>query len=105
LGETFDTVIDSGLLHILSEADRARLVAGLHAVLRPGGYLHLLAFNEHATWPGPRRLTQTEILTTFEQGWEVEAISTLPLRSGRRVIGLQLSCPVTPPDRPRHIGA
>jgi SAM-dependent methyltransferase len=76
LEETFDTVIDSGLLHILSDTDRARLVAGLHAVLRPGGYLHLLAFNEHATWPGPRRLTQAEIRTTFEQGWEVEAISS-----------------------------
>jgi SAM-dependent methyltransferase len=75
LEETFDTVIDSGLLHILSDADRARLAAGLHAVLRPGGYLHLLAFNEHATWPGPRRLTQADIRTTFEQGWEVEAIS------------------------------
>src|ERR1700724_1732818 len=76
LEENFDTVIDSGLLHILSDADRARLVAGLYAVLRPGGYLHLLAFNEHATWPGPRRLTQTEIRTTFKQGWEVEAIGT-----------------------------
>lgn len=38
--------------------------------------LHLLAFNEHATWRGPRRLTQAEIRTTFEQGWKVEAIST-----------------------------
>jgi len=75
LEETFDTVVDSGLLHILSDADRARLVAGVHAVLRPGGYLHLLAFNEHATWPGPRRLTQAEIRATFELGWEVEAIS------------------------------
>ena len=75
LEETFDTVIDSGLLHILSDADRARLVAGVHAVLRPGGYLHLLAFSEYATWPGPRRLTQAEIRTTFELGWEVEAIS------------------------------
>jgi SAM-dependent methyltransferase len=75
LEETFDTVIDSGLLHILSDADRARLVAGVHAVLRPDGYLHLLAFNEHATWPGPRRLTQAEIRTTFELGWEVEAIN------------------------------
>ncbi len=72
--ETFDTVIDSGLLHILSDADRARLVIGFHAVLRPGGYLHLLAFNEHATWPGPRRLNQVEIRNTFEQGWEVESI-------------------------------
>lgn len=75
LQETFDTVIDSGLLHVLSDADRARLVAGLHAVLRPGGHLHLLAFNEHATWPGPRRLTQADIRATFAQGWEVEEIS------------------------------
>jgi SAM-dependent methyltransferase len=73
--ENFDTVIDSGLLHILSDADRARLVASLHAVLRPGGYLHLLAFNEYATLPGPRRLTQAEIRTAFAQGWEVETIS------------------------------
>jgi 2-polyprenyl-3-methyl-5-hydroxy-6-metoxy-1,4-benzoquinol methylase len=76
LEETFDTVIDSGLLHILSNADRARVVAGLHAVLRPAGYLHVLTFNEHATWPGPRRLTQAEIRTAFGQGWKVEAIST-----------------------------
>jgi SAM-dependent methyltransferase len=74
LEETFDTAIDSGLLHVLSDADRARFVVGLHTILRPGGYLHLLAFNEHATWPGPRRLTQVEIRTTFAQGWEVEAI-------------------------------
>ena len=51
-------------------------MTGFQAVLRPGGYLHLLAFNEHATWPGPRRLTQAEIRTTFEQGWEVAAISS-----------------------------
>ena len=74
LEETFDTVIDSGLLHVLSDADRARFVVVLHTILRPGGYLHLLAFNEHATLPGPRRLTQAEIRTTFAQGWEVEAI-------------------------------
>jgi 2-polyprenyl-3-methyl-5-hydroxy-6-metoxy-1,4-benzoquinol methylase len=74
LQETFDTVIDCGLLHILSDADRARLVAGLRAALRPGGYLHLLAFNEHATWPGPRRVTQAEICSIFAQGWDVESI-------------------------------
>jgi SAM-dependent methyltransferase len=73
--ETFDTVIDSGLLHVFSDADRARLVAGLHAVLRPLGSLHLLTFNEHASLPGPRRLTQAEIRRTFAPGWEVEEIS------------------------------
>jgi ubiquinone/menaquinone biosynthesis C-methylase UbiE len=74
LHETFDTAIDSGLLHILSDVDRVRFASGLHAVLRPGGHLHVLAFNEHATWPGPRRLTQAEIRTIFGQGWAVESI-------------------------------
>lgn len=74
LAERFETAIDSGLLHVFSDEDRQRLIAGLHAVLLPGGYYHLLCFSEHATLPGPRRLTQAEIRASFEAGWEVEAI-------------------------------
>jgi ubiquinone/menaquinone biosynthesis C-methylase UbiE len=74
LAERFETAIDSGLLHVFSDEDRARLIAGLHAVLVPGGSYHLLCFSEHATLPGPRRLTQAEIRASFERGWEVEAI-------------------------------
>ena len=74
LAERFDTAIDSGLLHVFSDEDRQRLIAGLHAVLVPGALYHLLCFSEHATLPGPRRLTQAEIRATFERGWEVEAI-------------------------------
>jgi SAM-dependent methyltransferase len=74
LGEQFDTAVDSGLLHVFSNQDRARLVAGLHAVLVPGGSYHLLCFSEHARLPGPRRLTQAEIRASFGQGWDVEAI-------------------------------
>ena len=75
LGETFDTAIDVLLLHVLSDGDRAKLVAGLQRVLRPGGRYHLLCFNEH-TPPGlpPRRLTQDEIRATFAAGWRVESI-------------------------------
>jgi SAM-dependent methyltransferase len=61
LGESFDTVIDSGLLHSFSDEDRSRLVSEIHTVLRPGGYYLLLCFSEHATLPGPRRLTQDDI--------------------------------------------
>src|SRR5919206_320298 len=74
LTERFDTAIDSGLLHVFSDEDRARLIGGLHAVLVPGGSYHLLCFNEYARLPGPRRLSQADIRASFAQGWVVETI-------------------------------
>ena len=75
LNRRFDTVIDCGLFHGLSDAQRPVFVAGLAAVLNPGGYYHLLCFSEAESRPGgPRRLTQDEIRTTFSSGWTVEQI-------------------------------
>jgi len=74
LGRQFDTVIDCGLLHVLSDRDRARLVASVAAVLRTGGRYFVLCFSEHATIPGPRRLTADEIRAAFTDGWRVESI-------------------------------
>jgi SAM-dependent methyltransferase len=74
LTERFDTAVDSGLLHVFSDEDRARLIGGLHAVLVPGGSYHLLCFSEHATLPGPRRLSQADIRASFARGWVVETI-------------------------------
>src|SRR6201998_2952080 len=37
LGLTFDTVIDSRVFHVFGDGERARYVASLAAVLRPGG--------------------------------------------------------------------
>jgi SAM-dependent methyltransferase len=37
LGEQFDTVLDSGLFHVLEDGDRAVFVAGLRGVFGPGG--------------------------------------------------------------------
>ena len=47
LGRTFATVIDSGVFHIFDDADRARYVDSLAAVLEPGGVVYVLAFSEH----------------------------------------------------------
>lgn len=74
LGETFDTVTDSGLLHVLSDHDMQQVIRGLHAVLRPSGHYWLLCFSEHATGPGPRRLTKQHISTLFSGGWEIKDI-------------------------------
>ena len=50
------------------------LIRGVHAVLRPAGLYWLMCFSEHATFPGPRRLTQQQITTLFKDGWQIRSI-------------------------------
>jgi len=61
------------MFHVLDDHDRARYVRSLASVLEPGGTLHLLCFSEHSD-VGPRQVTQAEVFTAFEDGWEVEEI-------------------------------
>ncbi|MCC6484983.1 MAG: class I SAM-dependent methyltransferase [Armatimonadetes bacterium] len=75
LGRTFDTVVDCGLFHSFDDNDRIRYVRSLAAVLRPGGVYHMMCFSELETRDGgPRRVTQSEIRSAFQDGWEVESI-------------------------------
>ena len=74
LDETFDAITDSGCLHTLSDEAMRAAVDGAHTVLRPGGIYWLKCFNEHATGPGPRRVTQEQITELFADGWEVVSI-------------------------------
>lgn len=74
LGETFDNVTDSGLLHVLSDQQMQQVIAAIHTVLRPSGRYWLLCFSEHATVPGPRRLTKQRIATLFRDGWQIRSI-------------------------------
>jgi ubiquinone/menaquinone biosynthesis C-methylase UbiE len=76
LGRTFDYVVDSGLFHVFSDADRARYVQSLARVLRAGGTIHLMCFSEHVPVDvGPRRVTQAEIRGAFADGWIVREIT------------------------------
>lgn len=71
----FDSVIDSGLFHVFADEDRARYVAGLARVSRPGGRLFLLCFSdEEPGTQGPRGVTQQEIRDSFADGWAVEEV-------------------------------
>ena len=73
--ERFDNVIDSGLFHVFSDADRRRYVAGLAAVLKPSGRLFFLCFSdEEPGTQGPRRVSRKEIEVAFADGWAVESI-------------------------------
>ena len=86
----FETIIDSGLFHVMSKsADRWRYARALHRVSRPGAVLHLLAFKERGplwlgrlgTWLrfcisgfGTHGVTEEEIKVAFADGWTIESI-------------------------------
>jgi cyclopropane fatty-acyl-phospholipid synthase-like methyltransferase len=73
--ERFDNVIDSGLFHVFSDADRRRYVEGLATVLRPGGRLFLLCFSDDEPGTqGPRRVSKKELHAAFAEGWGIESI-------------------------------
>ena len=71
----FDTVIDSGLFHVFSDDERPRFRASLGRVLRSGGTYFLMCFSDQQPghW-GPRRVTQAEIRSVFDDGWRVNDI-------------------------------
>lgn len=75
LGRSFDTVLDCGLFHVLSDVDRAAFVRSLHSCLLVGGRYFMLCFSdlEPGDW-GPRRIRQDEIRQAFADGWQVESI-------------------------------
>lgn len=76
LAETFDVVVDCGVFHVFDDTARARYVAGLGAVLRPEGHLHLMCFSDRqpGDW-GPRRVTERELRDAFGAGWRIESLS------------------------------
>jgi SAM-dependent methyltransferase len=76
LGAAFDTVIDSGLFHVFDDEARARYVASLASVTRPGGHCHLMCFSDRQPGDiGPRRVRQDELRTAFHDGWTITSIT------------------------------
>jgi cyclopropane fatty-acyl-phospholipid synthase-like methyltransferase len=72
---TFDTVLDCGLFHVLSDPDRSTFAASLRGCTAAGARYHMLCFSdlEPGDW-GPRRIRQEEIRRCFTEGWQVETI-------------------------------
>lgn len=72
----FRTVIDAGVFHVFSDADRALYVEALAGVVAPGGVYVMLVFSEHTPGDvGPRRVTRDEIRAAFREGWTIEDIA------------------------------
>jgi SAM-dependent methyltransferase len=76
LDEAFNTILDSGLFHVFDDTARLRYVTALHAVLRPGGHLHLMCFSDRqpGDW-GPRRVTEGELRGAFASGWRIDSLA------------------------------
>ena len=88
IGRTFDTVIDSGLFHTLSDNERLLFVGNLHKVLVPGGSYFMLAFSDlEPAGYGPRRITKQEIHDLFSDGWRVNGIQAAVFESRTRKEG------------------
>lgn len=74
--ERFDNVVDSGLMHVFSDEDRARYLAGVHHVLRPGGRFHLQCFSDATPGEaGPRRVRKAELEDAFARDWALESVT------------------------------
>lgn len=70
LGLTFDSVVDSGLLHAMTDAEQRRYLEQVRSVLRPGGSVHVLCFSEHQPGDtGPRRVKRSELEALLAHGW------------------------------------
>lgn len=88
LARTFETVIDCGFFHVLSDADRIRFQTELAAVLQPGGQYFMLCFSDQQPGDfGPRRISQAEIRDTFATGWQIESITPARFVSNTLVDG------------------
>lgn len=76
LNRKFDTVLDCGLFHTFSDPERELYAQQLATILAPGGVLHILCFSdwEDASWGGPRRVSQAELIDTFRDGWRFDDI-------------------------------
>ncbi len=76
LGQTFDTVVDSGVFHVFDDGDRVRYVASLASVMRPGATCYLMCFSDRQPGDaGPRRVSQDELTAAFRDGWAIDSIS------------------------------
>lgn len=88
IGRTFDTVIDSGLFHTLSDPQRPVFVWNLSEILKRNGTYFMLAFSElEPGGYGPRRIRQEEIRAAFSDGWKINEIRAAVFESRTRAEG------------------
>lgn len=91
LDRTFDTVIESGLFHVLSDSERPSFIRSISRVMRPGSRYFMLAFSnlEPGEFDLPRRVSPEEIRASFSSGWCIDWIRPAVFESRIRPNGSQ----------------
>ena len=85
----FDAIIDSGVFHVFDDENRARYVASLASVLRPGGHCYLICFSDRQPGNfGPRRVRQDELRAAFSDGWTIASIEASAFEINRAGLGI-----------------
>lgn len=74
LGRTFDTIIDSGLLHVFTPDLRPRFVAALNQAIVPGGTYFMLGYADDDPGPGPPGISPDGLRSAFADGWRINYI-------------------------------
>lgn len=74
LGRTFDTVIDSGLLHVFRPDLRPRFVASLAEAIVPGGTYFVLGYADDDPGTGPPGFSPDGLRAAFAVGWQINDI-------------------------------
>jgi SAM-dependent methyltransferase len=72
----FGSILDSGVLHVFSDRDRAVYLEGLAQAASPGASLVVLVFSERERRPrGPRRMSESELRTLLPAaGWRINEL-------------------------------
>jgi len=80
--DTFDTVIDSGFFHTLSDEDRPVFVKQLYRVLKSEGDYFMMCFSDKqpGEW-GPRRVSKEEIQEALEPLFHIRYIKDAAFES------------------------
>lgn len=76
LNQGFNTIIDSGLFHTLTDRERFSFTKSLSSVLLKGGRYLMICFSdeEPKDWGGPRRISKAEINHTFQDDWGIDYV-------------------------------
>lgn len=75
-GTTFDDVLDAGVLHLFSDADRSEYLDVVRSLVSPGGWFTTIVFRDDETRPGgPRRMAKDELANALENaGFRIASI-------------------------------
>jgi len=80
--DEFDTVIDSGLFHALTDEERPVYVRQVYRVLKDGGQYFMMCFSDKqpGEW-GPRRVSKEEIIQAFSPMFKISYVKDATFES------------------------